>query len=124
MSPNMHLKTAEIKEKIGDMFIDFFNEYDLWITPVASITAFKHQRAGKPFLVNGHKVDYVDALGRFNFDTSVGGHPVVVIPIGITKNGLPAGISLHGRKFEDKRLLEIAKEFQEQFTNGFIIPPL
>jgi amidase len=124
MTPNMHLKTVEAKEKIGDQFIEFFNEYDLWITPVASITAFKHQRAGKPFLVNGQRVPYTDALGRFNFDTSVGGHPVVVIPIGVSKNGLPAGISLHGRKWEDKKLLEIAKEFQEQFTDGFIIPSL
>jgi amidase len=124
MSPNMHLKTADAKEKIGDQFIDFFKNYDLWITPVASITAFKHQKAGKPFLVNGKKVAYADALGRFNFDTSIGGHPVVVIPIGIAKNGLPAGISLHGRKWEDKKLLEIAKEFQEKFTNGFIIPEM
>lgn len=124
MSPNMHMKTIEAKEKIGDQFIDFFNEYDLWITPVASINAFKHQKAGKPFLVNGKKVAYTDALGRFNFDTSVGGHPVVVIPIGMTKNGLPAGISLHGRKWEDKKLLEIAKEFQDQFTEGFIVPQL
>lgn len=124
MSPNMHLKTIEVKDKVGDQFIDFFNEYDLWITPVASITAFKHQRAGKPFLVNGKKLSYTDALGRFNFDTSVAGHPVVVIPIGFTKNGLPAGISLHGRKWEDKKLLEIAKEFQEKFTNGFTVPVL
>lgn len=122
MSPNMHLKTTAAKEKIGDQFISFFNAYDIWITPVASISAFKHQKAGKPFIVNGKKVAYADALGRFNFDTAVGGHPVVVIPIGVTKNGLPAGISIHGRKWEDKKLLEIAKEFQEQFTDGFIIP--
>ena len=122
MSPNLYSKTAEAKEKIGDQFIDFFNDYDIWITPVASITAFKHQKAGKSFIVNGKKMAYTDAIGRFNFDTSIGGHPVVVIPIGVTKNGLPAGISIHGRKWDDKKLLEIAKELQEQFTDGFITP--
>jgi amidase len=122
MSPKMHLKSMEEKERIGDQFIDFFNNYDIWITPVASIAAFKHQKAGKPFLVNGKKVAYTSAMGRFNFDTAVGGHPIVVIPIGMTKAGLPVGISIHGRKWNDKKLLEIAKAFQEQFTQGFIIP--
>jgi amidase len=122
MKPKMHLRTLEQKDKIGDQFINFFNQYDIWITPVASIAAFKHQKAGKPFLVNGKKLAYTDAIGRFNFDTSVPGHPVVVIPIGITKAGLPVGISIHGRKWADKKLLEIAKAFQEQFTNGFVIP--
>jgi amidase len=122
MTPSTHLKTLEQKEIIGDSFIEFFNQYDIWITPVASISAFKHQKAGKAFLVNGKKIAYTDAIGRFNFDTAIGGHPIVVIPIGITKTGLPVGIAIHGRKWEDKKLLEIAKALQEQFTDGFIIP--
>jgi len=124
MSPKMHQKTLDAKEKIGDQFLHFFNQYDVWITPVACISAFKHQKTGKPFIVNGKKIPYMTAIGRFNFDTTLGGHPVVVIPIGIGKNGLPVGISIHGRKWNDKKLLEIAKYFQEKYTNGFVIPPI
>ena len=124
MSPRNHLFTLTKKEKIGDAFIEFFNQYDLWVTPVASITAFKHQKAGKPFFVNQTKVAYTEALGRFNFNTAIGGHPVVVIPIGLTKTGLPAGIALHGRKWQDKKLLQIADYLQCKLTNGFQMPDL
>lgn len=115
------LKSLGEKEEIADSFSDFFMKYDVWITPVASIPAFKHQKAGKPFVVNGKKVKYTDAMGRFSFDTSIGGHPIVVIPLGQTKDGLPVGISIHGKKWTDKRLLEIARYF-EKFTEGFKVP--
>ena len=115
------MRAMEAKEKIADSFLSFLTRYDIWITPVAAIPAFKHQRAGKPFSVNGRKVSYTDAMGRFSFDTSMGGHPIVVIPIGQTKAGLPVGISIHGKKWADKRLLEIAQHL-ERFTDGFVVP--
>jgi amidase len=121
ISSGRYMKALEEKEKIGDSFCEFLTDYDVWITPVASIPAFKHQMAGKPFIVNGKKVKYTDAIGRYSFDTAIGGHPIVVIPLGQTKGGLPVGISLHGKKWTDKRLLEIARYFQ-QFTEGFKIP--
>jgi Asp-tRNA(Asn)/Glu-tRNA(Gln) amidotransferase A subunit family amidase len=73
--------------------------------------------------VNEKKVKYTDAMGRFSFDTAMGGHPVVVIPISQTKGGLPVGISIHGKKWTDKRLLQIARYF-EKFTDGFKKPQL
>jgi len=123
ISAGKFMKSLEEKEKIGDSFSDFLTYYDVWITPVASIAAFRHQATGKPFVVNGKKVKYTDAMGRFNFDTAIGGHPIVVIPLGQTKDGLPVGISIHGKKWTDKRLLEIASYF-EKFTEGFKIPQI
>ena len=116
-----HMKALGQKEEIADNFTEFFGQYDIWITPVASIPAFKHQSAGRPFMVDGKRVSYTDAMGRFNFDTSLGGHPVVVIPLGKTNEGLPVGISIHGKKWEDKKLLEIAR-YLEKFTSGFKVP--
>ncbi|HEX8545699.1 MAG TPA: amidase [Cytophagaceae bacterium] len=121
MSASKLMEALEKKERIADSFLDFFNNHDVWITPVASIAAFKHQKTGKPFVVNGKKVKYTDAIGRFSFDSSLGGHPIVVIPLGQTKEGLPVGISIHAKKWTDKRLLEICKYF-EKFTEGFRIP--
>lgn len=117
------MRALEEKERVADAFTEFLTSYDVWITPVASIEAFKHQKAGRPFIVNGKKVQYSDAMGRFSYDTAIGGHPIVVIPIGQTKAGLPVGISIHGKKWTDKRLLEIAKGF-EKFTEGFIKPQM
>lgn len=121
ISPRNRTLVMAKKKHIAAGFEEFLSRYDIWITPVSSIAAFQHQPAGRPFRVNGKKVGYTDAMGRFNFDTALGGHPVVVIPIGMTKQNLPVGISLHGKQWSDKRLLEIAVHL-ETLTKGFVIP--
>ncbi len=122
MSAGKYLKMLEEKDKISDSYTAFFKNYDVWITPVASISAFKHQSAGKPFSVNSKKVSYTEAIGGFNFTSALSGHPILVIPIGKTTNGMPVGIQIHAKKWTDKKLLEIAQHL-EKFTSRFIIPP-
>jgi amidase len=121
MSAKMYLETIEGKEKISDIYTSFFHKYDIWITPVASIPAFKHQKGGKPFIVNGKKLGYTQAIASFHFTTALSGHPVVVIPIGQTSEGMPVGIQIHSMKWTDKRVLQIAN-YLESLTSGFMPP--
>jgi amidase len=116
-------KAIDYKDEISKVYDDFLTKYDIWITPVCSFEAFKHQKAGMPFVVNNKKVEYTKAIASFTFTTAFSGHPIVVIPIGRKKNGMPVGIQVHSRKWTDKKLLEIAQYF-EQFTPGFEIPEM
>jgi amidase len=50
------------------------------------------------------------------------GSPVVVIPIGLTKDGLPVGIQIVGKRDRDMELLTIAEKLTEA-TKGFQKPP-
>lgn len=121
MSNVGYAKAIDYKDQFSKIYDDFLTNYDIWITPVCSFEAYKHQRAGKPFIVNGKKVDYTKAIASFTFTSAFSGHPIVVIPIGKKKNGMPVGIQIHSRKWTDKKLLEIAK-YLETFTKGFEIP--
>ena len=114
-------KAIDYKDSISEIYNDFLTKYDVWITPVCSFEAYKHQKAGKPFFVNDKKVGYTEALASFNFTTAFSGHPIAVIPIGRKKNGMPVGIQIHSKKWTDRKLLEIAKYF-EGFTGGFEEP--
>ncbi len=116
-------KAIDYKDSISKTYNDFLTKYDIWVTPVCSFEAYKHQNAGIPFLVNNKKVGYTKALASFNFTTAFSGHPIAVIPIGIKKNGMPVGIQIHSKKWTDKKLLEIAK-YLEGFTKGFTSPVL
>lgn len=116
-----YAKAIDYKDAFSKVYNDFLTTYDVWITPVCSFEAYKHQNAGKPFIVNTKKVGYTKAIASFNFTSAFSGHPIVVIPIGKMKNGLPVGIQIHSKRWTDKKLLEIAKYF-EQFTNGFEKP--
>jgi amidase len=114
-------KAIDYKDQFSEIYNTFLTNYDIWITPVCSFEAYKHQRTGKPFIVNGKKIAYTNAIGSFTFTSAFSGHPIVVIPIGKKANGMPVGIQIHSRKWTDKKLLEIAK-YLETFTNGFEIP--
>jgi len=121
LSSLKYAKAIDYKDQFSEIYDAFLTKYDIWITPVCCFEAYKHQRAGKPFIVNDKKIGYTKAIASFTFTTAFSGHPIVVIPIGKKKNGMPVGIQIHSRKWTDKKLLEIAK-YLETFTNGFEIP--
>lgn len=116
-----YTKALQLKDSVSDTFTRFFEKYDIWLTPVSIAPAFKHQKPGIPFEVNGWKVPYTKAFIPFNFPSTIPGHPIVVIPIGITKKGLPVGVQIHGQKWHDYKVLQIAKEL-ERLTDGFKTP--
>jgi len=123
INPRRYAEALEEKDNISDTFTEFFKVHDVWITPVTADKAFKHQKSGKPLLINGKKVPYTKAFVPFNFPTTIPGHPILVLPIGITKSGLPVGIQVHAQKWHDNKLLEIGKVL-EDLTDGFQIPGL
>ena len=112
VSAQAYAEALDYKDTVTDTYLHFLNQYDVWITPVAAMEAFHHQRAGRPFVINDQKVGYTDAMAAYTFTTALSGHPIVVIPIGKMCNGMPVGVQLHARKWTDKRLLEMAKSFE------------
>lgn len=122
ISPLTYARALEQKDNISDQFSSFFQQFDCWITPVSADAAFKHQSPGVPHMINQKKVPYTRAFIPFNFTTTIPGTPILVIPIGQTKKGLPVGIQIHGQKWHDHKILQIGKRL-ESLTAGFQVPP-
>ncbi len=99
----------------------FFNDWDVLLCPPSMVTAFPHCETGSPLHVDGQEVSYwmVSAHGTvFNYT----GHPVVVLPYKLDRHGLPIGIQLVGKRWDESRLLAIAKALSE-VTGTFQRPP-
>ncbi|MDJ0595897.1 MAG: amidase [Pleurocapsa sp. MO_226.B13] len=92
---------------------DFLADWDAYLCPVSTITAFPHQPKGKPIEVNGIKLPYITACGGYAILFNFTGHPVVVIPIGRSQSGLPIGIQIVGKRWQDLELLAIAEKINE-----------
>lgn len=101
----------------------FFSGVDAWITPAGATNAFPHCRTGAPVHIDGRRVPYTDVFAPFHCTTTLLAHPIVAMPVGASKDGLPIGIQLHGRRFADARLLRIA-ELIEDAVGGFRRPAL
>lgn len=108
-----HYAALEARDRLIAGAAPFFEEHDVWITPVTSHVAFPHVKTGTPLDVDGAKVPYTEALSPFNCGTATLAHPVVVLRAGTSEEGLPIGVQLHGRRWRDARLLAIAALVEE-----------
>ena len=98
----------------------FFDKWDALLCPSSMITAFPHCETGTPLEVDGQEVTYwlVSAHGTiFNYT----GHPAVVLPYKQDRDGLPVGVQIVGKRWNESRLLAIAKALSE-VTGGFRRP--
>jgi amidase len=94
-----------------DQFIrdweSFFDKWDALICPVAMRAAFPHCPTETPIEVDGEAVPYWRVIGHtapFNLT----GHPVVVVPVGRDEDGLPIGVQVVGKRWDEARLLGVA----------------
>ncbi|HCX21678.1 MAG: hypothetical protein CMB80_28425 [Flammeovirgaceae bacterium] len=120
LSSAAYAKAIDAKDEFSDNYHAFLSKYDVWITPVCAIEAFEHQKAGKPFVINGKKVPYTKAIASYTFTSALSGHPILVIPIGKKKNGLPVGVQIHSRKWTDNRLIQIAQHLEEIVNKKYL----
>jgi amidase len=96
----------------------FFRNWDLLLCPVDTGVAPLHEAA---VIVDGEPVaeEQADTLGACS---PVSGCPSVVMPLTQSQDGLPIGVQVIGKRWEDERLLAIAQLLSE-LTPGFSSPP-
>ena len=99
----------------------FLTGWDALLCPVAMTTAFPHHATGTPLEVDGETVRYWEEISH-SAPFNLTGHPVVVIPLGQDREGLPIGVQVVGRRWDEERLLAIAKVLVE-VTGGYRLPP-
>jgi amidase len=86
----------------------FFEQWDVLLCPPALTTAFPHTETGSSLTVDGEELIYwmVNAhTTLFNYS----GHPAVVLPCTHDHDGLPIGVQLVGKRWNEGKLLAIAK---------------
>ena len=92
---------------------EFMADYDAWLCPVAMTPAFPHCKFGEPIMIDGVKYPYLLACGAYTMPFNYTGNPVVVIPIGKTGSGLPIGIQIVGKRWQDEALLVVANQIEQ-----------
>lgn len=89
------------------------------ICPVASIPAFHHRE--RSWSIDGKTVDYLDAVRHTQWFNTLAA-PAAVVPVGRSPEGLPIGVQIVARPFEDEIALGVASLVDDTF--GYHPPPL
>jgi Asp-tRNA(Asn)/Glu-tRNA(Gln) amidotransferase A subunit family amidase len=83
--------------------------YPILLCPVASIPAFRHgERSWK---IDNQTVEYLDAWSYTEWFNLLG-MPAVAIPFGCSKEGLPIGVQIIARPWEEELVLGVAAELE------------
>jgi aspartyl-tRNA(Asn)/glutamyl-tRNA(Gln) amidotransferase subunit A len=95
-------KAQKVRRLIKEDFQKSFNDVDLIITPTTPTTAFKI----------GEKTD--DPLAMYLNDiyttaSNLSGNPAMSIPVGKDKSGLPIGLQIIGKDFDEAGVLTLGK---------------
>jgi amidase len=99
--------------------LEAMREYPVLLCPVASVPAWKHGE--REWSVEGRTVAYLDAV-RYTQWFNALACPAAVVPVGRSDEGLPIGVQIAARPFEDEIALGIAGIMDCVF--GYRPPPL
>jgi amidase len=100
----------------------FFEQWDALICPVMAAPAFPHCEKLSPIPVDGQRLDYWTASISYTCPFNLTGHPVVVLPVAHSSEGLPIGMQVVGRRWGEMPLLAVAKRIAE-VAGPFQRPP-
>ena len=119
-------KAHEQRQALRAAWADFFQDYDVLLCPVASMTAFPHDHRERPqrtLVVNGQVEEFnLHVPGFWAGIASLPYLPATSAPAGRTPGGLPVGIQIVGPYLEDRTTLEFSRLLAE-VTDGFVPPP-
>ena len=100
-------KACLLRERITAEFDEIFKDCDVLLTPVAPTTAFD---------IGGRSASSVQAYlaDVCTVPVNIARLPAISLPCAVTKEGLPVGLQIIGRRFDDGRVLSSAYFFERE----------
>ena len=110
------LEAAHYRRKVVRRLAEAFVKIDLLLTPATAICASKI--TDETVLIQGKNVPVGAAVTRYSRIYNFTGQPALVLPCGLNRQGLPLGLQLVGRIWEEALVLKAAHLYQQ---HGFKI---
>ena len=99
-------KAQAVRTLICEDFRAAFKDVDLIVTPVTPTPAFKlGEKSEDPLQM------YLSDI--YTISVNLAGLPAIAVPCGFSKAGLPIGVQLIGRPFEEETLLRAAHAYEQ-----------
>src|SRR6185369_14301913 len=99
--------------------LEEMREFPVLLCPVSSTPAWKHGE--REWTIDNQSVQYLDSVRYAQWFNTLAA-PAAVVPVGRSAEGLPIGVQIVARPFEDEIALGVAAIIDAAF--GFHPPPL
>ena len=106
-----YLRAQKTRTLIRNDFDKAFEEVDAILTPTSPTPAFKFgEKSEDPISM------YLSDI--YTISTNLAGLPGISVPCGFSKEGLPIGMQLIGKAFEEEKLLSVANAYDQEHQYG------
>jgi Asp-tRNA(Asn)/Glu-tRNA(Gln) amidotransferase A subunit family amidase len=107
------------RDVVRATFLEQMERYPILVCPVSAIPAFRHGE--RSWTVGDATIQYPDAFSYCQYFNLLG-NPAAVVPMGRSAEGLPIGVQIVGRPWEEERVLAISACVEQ--AGGWQAPPL
>ena len=118
-----YARSALEREEYCDKMLAFFEDYDLLLTPSTAVPAFDIDKF-EVTEIGGIKGSPTLEWTPFTYPFNLTGQPAASVPCGWADDGLPVGLQIVGKRFEDLTVLRAAAAFEQASSWADRRPPL
>jgi Asp-tRNA(Asn)/Glu-tRNA(Gln) amidotransferase A subunit family amidase len=115
-----YLKSEVEVEGLRHDLAEYFRAYDLLLCPVAPVPAFPHEIA--TLTLHGETLPARHVM-RATLPFNLTGSPALAVPFGSSREGLPIGVQIVGRHFDEMTVLRVGMAIENAPGGSWRRPP-
>jgi amidase len=112
-----------LRSRLWQRVREFLETRDLWVTPTMAVPPFPIDQP-HPVAIAGKPIGSAMQRSYLTYAFSVLGLPAISIPAGFTRDGLPVGLQLVGRRRGEAMVLRAAAAFEAARPWAHHVPPV
>jgi len=114
LGPTDYGEALAMRSALWDTTREFFDRFDLLLTPTVPVLAFEAGRLNPDGMSvsAGSLITFAD-YSPLTYPWNITGQPAASVPCGFTREGLPVGLQIVGRRFADATVLRAAAAFEQ-----------
>ena len=117
-----YVRTQQARRRLAREFADIFRHADLLVTPTLPVVG--PPLGAETVAIQGVQKRIQPTLTRFTSPLNLTGLPAISVPCGSEVDGLPVGLQMVGRPFDEATLLRAAHAYEEASRVHTRRPPL
>ena len=112
-----YLRAQKIRTLINQDFVNAYQKCDMLLTPTTPTAAFAHgSNSGNPVEM------YLNDI--FTVTVNMAGLPAISVPAGMSANGLPLGLQLIGKAFDESSLFNASSVIEKAVAQNISSPKI
>ena len=115
------IESIEKSELLRQDLVRYFSRYDLLLVPTSPLAAFPHEMSELD--IDGRRVQGRNSL-RATVPFDLTGSPAITVPFGWSGDGLPIGVQIAARHYDEATMFMAAAALEAVSPNGRCRPPV